>query len=58
MSRFLTDMVNVVYTSVNYKTPWDGSRKGVALPVGTYYYIIRDPYDSLKTITGPLTIFR
>ena len=30
----------LVYESLNYSTPWDGTYKGNALPAGTYYYII------------------
>jgi len=49
----------VLYSSVGYKTPWDGKYKDTALPVGTYYYII-DLRDERfpQALTGPLTIIR
>lgn len=30
-----------VYSSTGYATPWDGSFKGKAAPVATYYYVIK-----------------
>ncbi|MBP6696716.1 MAG: gliding motility-associated C-terminal domain-containing protein [Flavobacteriales bacterium] len=49
----------LLFQSVGYKTPWDGTYNGGLVPVGTYYYAIRlnhpdfpDPY------TGPLTVIR
>jgi gliding motility-associated-like protein len=41
-----------VYTSIGYGTPWDGTYKATALPMGTYYYII-----NLKNGTAPLSGF-
>ncbi len=38
-------------------TPWDGTKDGNELPVGTYYYII-DLADQDEPITGPVTIIR
>ena len=49
----------LLFQSVGYKTPWDGTYNSGLVPVGTYYYAIRlnhpdfpDPY------TGPLTVIR
>jgi len=46
-----------VYSSVGYAIPWDGTYRGQALPVGTYYYII-DPKNGRKPISGFVTIIR
>jgi len=40
----------VVYSSIGYGMPWDGTSKGSALPMGTYYYVI-----DLKTGRKPLS---
>ncbi len=40
-----------------YKTPWDGTYKGNALPLATYYYVIRlQPGE--KPLTGHITLIR
>ncbi|MGY3213367.1 PKD domain-containing protein [Mucilaginibacter sp. HD30] len=46
-----------VYFSKGYASPWDGSLRGSALPVGTYYYII-NPGSGRKTASGYLSIIR
>lgn len=52
----------LIYTSIdgNYASePWDGSFKGEALPVGSYYYIIEKATDgSIEPINGTLSILR
>jgi gliding motility-associated-like protein len=47
----------LVYNSINYPKSWDGTYKGSALPVGTYYYII-DLKNGKRPFSGPLTILR
>jgi len=47
----------VVYSSVGYATPWDGTYKGKPLPVATYYYIIK-PRNEFEPLTGSITIVR
>lgn len=49
----------LLFTSVGYNEPWDGTYNGQPVPVGTYYYII-DLNDERfpETYTGPLTIIR
>jgi gliding motility-associated-like protein len=46
-----------LYQIVNYVRPWDGTRNGTELPVGTYYYII-NPRNERKPIYGSVTIIR
>lgn len=46
-----------VFESRGYKTPWDGTIKGKALPFDTYYYII-EPGNGRKPITGYVTIMK
>jgi gliding motility-associated-like protein len=41
-----------VYSSIGYGIPWNGTYKGAALPVGTYYYVI-----NLKNGQQPLSGF-
>lgn len=45
----------VVYSSVGYTTPWDGTTNGQPLPTGTYYYVI---VFYGKTHSGNVTIIR
>ncbi len=47
----------LVYRSVGYTTPWDGTWKGQQLPVGTYYYVI-DPKNGRNRQAGYVTILR
>jgi len=49
----------LLFQSPGYKEKWNGTYKGQALPVGTYYYII-DLGDPLfpDAYTGPITILR
>lgn len=46
-----------VFESFGYKRPWDGTRSGKALPVGTYYYII-NPKNGRPLYSGNVTILR
>jgi gliding motility-associated-like protein len=47
----------VVYNSINYPQPWDGTYNGKQLPVGTYYYII-DLKNGKKPLAGFVTLLR
>lgn len=47
---------NVVHRQENNFKGWDGTRNGVPLPVGTYYYVVEVP--GVGNFTGPLTIIR
>lgn len=48
---------NEVYRSTGTYTPWDGTRKGIKVPVATYYYIIDSP-ELEKPKQGSVTIIR
>ena len=45
-----------VYSSIGYPVPWDGLSKGVPVPDGAYYYIIRRDGRVIKK--GSVTIAR
>lgn len=47
----------LVYRSIGYNKPWDGSYNGTPLPVGVYYYII-DPKNGRQKMSGSVTILR
>jgi gliding motility-associated-like protein len=47
----------LVFQSVGYGTPWDGTWKGQPLPIGTYYYIIQ-PGLGLEVIKGSVSLIR
>ena len=46
-----------LFQSRGYTEAWDGTYKGHALPVGTYYYVIDLDYKSAK-LSGHVTIVR
>jgi gliding motility-associated-like protein len=47
----------LMYRTVGYAKPWDGTNNGRALPAGTYYYVL-DPKNGRKKIAGYVTIIR
>ena len=47
----------LVFESIGYSQPWDGTMKGKSLPFGTYYYVI-EPGNGRKPITGYVTIIK
>jgi len=47
----------IVYRSVGYQTPWDGTMNGKPLPIGTYYYFI-NPLNGRAIIGGSVTIIK
>jgi gliding motility-associated-like protein len=47
----------LVYQSVGYTNPWDGTCKGKQVPAATYYYII-DPKNNLKPLSGFVDIVK
>lgn len=47
----------LIFKSIGYNNPWDGTFNGKPLPVGTYYFII-NPKNGRKVKAGTLTILR
>ncbi len=47
----------ILFRSVGYDKPWDGTFKGKQVPSGTYYYIV-DPKNNRKQIAGFVDIVR
>jgi gliding motility-associated-like protein len=47
----------LVYRTVGYNKPWEGTANGRPLPVGVYYYIL-DTKRHNKPFTGSVTIIR
>lgn len=49
----------LLFESVGYADPWDGTYNGGLVPIGTYYYVVNlnDPKFP-EPYTGPLTILR
>jgi gliding motility-associated-like protein len=47
----------IIFTSVGYNKPWNGTINGNAAPVGTYYYII-DLRNGEKPISGYVVLLR
>lgn len=47
----------LLFRSIGYGQPWDGTFKGVPLPVATYYYVI-DLKNGEKPVGGSVTILR
>ena len=46
-----------VFRSTGFYTPWDGTRNGRPLPVGTYYYVINTNFNNEKR-SGFITLLR
>ncbi|HPG12036.1 MAG TPA: gliding motility-associated C-terminal domain-containing protein, partial [Chitinophagaceae bacterium] len=47
----------LVYHSVGYTTPWDGTVNGKPVPVGTYYYIV-NPKNGRSQMSGYVDVIR
>ncbi|MES1218088.1 MAG: PKD domain-containing protein [Bacteroidota bacterium] len=47
----------LIFHSVGYDKPWDGTINGKAVPLGTYYYIV-DPKNGRKKMAGYVDIIR
>ncbi len=47
----------LVYHSVGYDKPWDGTTNGKPVPVGTYYYIV-NPKNGRQQYTGYVDVIR
>jgi len=49
---------SVVFESIGYDEPWDGTFKGEALPMGTYFYQIDLNDGSGKQLKGDISIIK
>ena len=49
---------SVVYESVGYEDPWNGTFKGEELPMGTYFYKIELNDDKATVYNGTISIIR
>lgn len=47
----------LIYHTVGYGTPWDGTINGKSVPVGTYYYIV-DPKNGRSKMSGYVDVIR
>lgn len=47
----------LLFQSVGYSTPWDGTYKGKSVSVGTYYYLL-DLHDGTGIIKGYVTVIK
>ncbi|MBI1342814.1 MAG: PKD domain-containing protein [Terrimonas sp.] len=47
----------LVFRSIGYTQPWDGTVNGKPVPVGTYYYIV-DPKNGRKRMAGYVDVIR
>lgn|SRR5690554_4425924 len=58
--RIVNRWGNVVFESIGYEYPWNGTlrNEGKELPTGTYFYRILLNDNTNKEITGPISIIR
>jgi gliding motility-associated-like protein len=47
----------LIYHSIGYDKPWDGTVNGKPVPVGTYYYIV-NPKNGAQKIAGYVDVIR
>ncbi|MDA3615284.1 PKD domain-containing protein [Polluticaenibacter yanchengensis] len=47
----------IVFKSTGYNVPWDGTRNGKPMPVGTYYYVV-NLRDGSPVFKGAITLLR
>ncbi len=50
------DAGNQIYSTTNYQNDWDGNYHGKELPVGVYYFLVKNPEGS--KFTGTITLTR
>lgn len=48
----------LVFRNIGYIKPWNGTRNGTPLPVGTYYYVLDLKIKHERPMTGSVTILR
>jgi gliding motility-associated-like protein len=49
---------SIVYESIGYVEPWDGTFNGEDLPMGTYFYKIELNDPESTVYSGPISIIR
>jgi gliding motility-associated-like protein len=49
---------SIVFESIGYKDPWNGTFKGEELPMGTYFYKIELNDEDSTVFNGPISIIR
>ena len=49
---------SVVYESIGYDEPWDGTHNGEPLPMGTYFYRINLNDGTGKVLKGDISIIK
>jgi gliding motility-associated-like protein len=47
----------LVFRSVGYNQPWDGTMNGRPLPAGTYYYVV-DAKNGRPKVAGYVTLIK
>jgi gliding motility-associated-like protein len=47
----------MIFNSIGYEEPWDGTYQGKELPMGSYFFII-DLKEGSEPLTGSVTIMR
>jgi len=47
----------LIYHTIGYNTPWDGTVNGKPVPTGTYYYII-NPKNGREKMSGYVDVIR
>lgn len=49
---------SIVFESIGYRDPWDGTYNGEILPMGTYFYKIELNDDASTIYNGPISIIQ
>jgi gliding motility-associated-like protein len=47
----------MIFSSIGYEDPWDGTYQGKELPMGSYFFII-DLHEGSDPVTGAVTIMK
>jgi len=55
MVRVYNRQGEMIFKSIGYQNPWNGTYNGKKLPVGIYYYVI-NAKNSAQTLSGSVTI--
>lgn len=55
--KIFTRTGELVFQTIGYTRPWNGTKNGKSLPIDTYYYVI-EPENGRAPITGYVTILK